>query len=117
MPLVYFERQGKTLRVNAGHNLRKLAKKNGISVYHGIEKFTNCRGQGLCGTCKVEVFAIRPDAINPPTAMEERKLKDFTNPNLRLACQVRVHGNLRVKTYPVELMKEDKEAVAPPLVS
>lgn len=117
MALIFFERQGKTVKANAGWNLRKLAKKNHIDVYHGLDKVFNCRGNGLCGTCKVEVFTSSPYDVNPRTAMEEKKLKNFTNPNLRLSCQVKVHGNIRVKTYPVELMKSNGEVVAPPLVT
>lgn len=117
MPIVFFERQGKTIRANAGYNLRKLALKNGISVYHGLDKAFNCRGNGLCGTCKVEVFPARYGFVNPLTAMEEKKLRKFNNPHLRLSCQVKVHGNMTVKTYPVELQKKDKEVVAPPSVT
>ena len=117
MPLVFFEREGKTLNVNAGWNLRKLAKANGIEVYHGFAKIYNCRGLGICGTCKMEVFTQKIGDVSPRTAMEEKKLKDFSNPNLRLSCQVTVHGNIRVKTQPVELMRPEMEAVAPPLVS
>lgn len=117
MALVYFEREGKTVKANSGWNLRRLAKANGIQVYHGIDKLINCRGQGLCGTCKMEVTAAEPYAVNPRTAMEERKLKDFTNPKLRLSCQVKVHGNISVKTQPVELMALEKEHVPPPLVT
>lgn len=117
MPLIFFERQGKTIKANAGWNLRKLVKKNNIGLYNGLDKVINCRGNGLCGTCKVEVFSASAGAVNPRTAMEEKKLKKFTNPNLRLSCQVKVHGNIRVKTYPVELTKKNSEVVAPPLVS
>jgi len=117
MPLVFFERQGKTIKANAGWNLRRLAKKNGMTPYHGFDKVINCRGQGLCGTCKVEIFTSNPYDVNPRTAMEENKLKKFSNPNLRLSCQVVVHGNIRVKTYPVELDKRDESLVAPPLVT
>jgi len=117
MPLIFFEREGKTVSANAGWNLRKLAKKNGINIYQGVDKILNCRGNGLCGTCKVEIFSNEESAVSPRTAMEEKKLKKFTNPNLRLSCQVRVHGNVRVKTGPVELMRPEVEAVAPPMVS
>ena len=116
MVLVFFERQGKTVRANAGLNLRKLALENGVEVYKGIDKLINCRGHGLCGTCKVEVTATNAFDINPRTAMEEEKLKKFNNPKLRLSCQVVVHGNISIKTAPVELMKQD-EVVAPPLVT
>ena len=117
MPLVFFERQKKTVSVNAGWNLRRLALDNGVGVYQGLAKVYNCRGNGLCGTCKVEIFTSGPTDLNPRTAMEEQKLKKFTNPNLRLSCQVIVHGNIRVKTYPVEPMKQDTEVVAPPQVT
>ena len=117
MALVFFERQGKTVKCNAGWNLRRLALENDIRIYSSLDRVINCRGNGLCGTCKVEVFASEDWDLNPRTAMEEKKLKKFNNPNLRLSCQVKVHGNIRVKTYPVELHKRDKEIVAPPLVS
>jgi ferredoxin len=117
MALVFFERQGKTVRANAGLNLRKLALENDIEVYKGIDKLINCRGNGLCGTCKMEVTANNPYDVNPRTGMEEEKLKNFSNPKLRLSCQVHVHGNISVKTAPVELMKLDEEVVAPPQVT
>lgn len=117
MPLIFFEREGRTINANAGTNLRKLAQANNIPVYHGLNKVFNCRGNGLCGTCKMEVFANSPGALNPRTAMEEKKLKSFSNPALRLSCQVRVHGNVRVKTQPVELMKPEMVVVPPPVVS
>ena len=117
MPLVFFEREGKTVSANAGWNLRKLAKANGVNVYRGAAQLFNCRGNGLCGTCKVEVFSNEPGAVNPRTAMEEKKLRGMTNPNLRLSCQVKVHGNLLVKTQPVELMATKKDLAPPPGIS
>jgi len=117
MVLVFFEREGKTVRANAGWNLRKLARANGIKIYRGINQLFNCRGLGLCGTCKVEIFAGDSAAVNPRTAMEEKQLKSYTNPHLRLSCQVKVHGNMRVKTQPVELMEQSHELAPPPLVS
>jgi ferredoxin len=117
MPLVYFEREGRTLNINAGRNLRKLAKQNGVQIYRGIYKLFNCHGFGLCHSCLVEIYPKRDGDLNPRTATEEKRLKVYTNPNLRLACQVRIHGNVRVKTQPVELMAVEKDVVPPPLVS
>ena len=117
MALVFFEREGKTVSANAGWNLRKLARANGISIYRGINKVFNCRGLGLCGTCKVEVVVGNQGAVSPRTAMEEKQLKNFSNPNLRLSCQVVVHGNMLVKTQPVELMAHNQELAPPPIVS
>ena len=117
MALVYFEREGKTLSVNSGQNLRKLARANGVNLYRGIHKIFNCHGLGLCTSCMVEIFANRPMDLNPRTAMEEKQLEGFSNPNLRLACQVRVHGSVRVKSQPVELMAAQPNSISPPLVS
>lgn len=117
MPLVFFEREGKTVSANAGWNLRKLARANGIQVYQGAARLYNCRGHGLCGTCKVEITAANEYDVNPRTAMEEKMLKNYNNPKLRLSCQVKVHGNISVKTGPVELMISDEEVLAPPPVT
>lgn len=117
MALVYFEREGKTLSVNSGQNLRKLASANGISLFRGINKIFNCHGMGLCTACVVEIFANRPMDLSPRTAMEEKKLDGFSNPNLRLACQVQVHGSVRIKSQPVEFMAAQPNSISPPLVS
>ncbi len=118
MPLVYFEREGKTCNVNAGRNLKKIAQLNDVSIYRGIHKIFNSCGLGFCHACMVEIFPSRQEGdVSVRTATEEKQLKNFTNPNLRLGCQVRVHGNIRVKTQPVEFMAADKDVIAPPLVS
>lgn len=117
MPLVFFEREGKTVNTNSGWKLRKLAQKNGVEVYKGINKLINCRGNGMCGTCMMEVYPNKAGDVNPRTAMEEKKLKKYTNPHLRLSCQVVVHGNIRVKTQPVEFDVRNESIVPPPLVA
>jgi ferredoxin len=74
-------------------NLREIAVANGVSVYTGLHKAVNCRGNGRCGTCQVEISGSNIKARN---SIEEAKLKDA--PQLRLACQVEVLGDLSVKT-------------------
>lgn len=107
MPYVTFEKEGKTIGCNAGMNLRKLAKKNGIDIYQGLHNLTNCRGHGLCGSCEVEI--VEAPGIHQRTLMEEIKLKD--KPLVRrLSCQVNVHRNMTVRTHP------PKWAPLPPLV-
>ena len=55
MPVLTLVNEGKTIEVKEGENLRKVLLKNGISPYVGKDKFLNCWGFGLCGTCRVEV--------------------------------------------------------------
>lgn len=97
MPRVTFEKEGKTISCNAGNNLRKLAKRNGVDVYSGIWNLLNCRGHGLCTKCEVEV--VSENGLSPRTRMEEIQLKDKPLQR-RLSCQVIVHGDTVIRTHP-----------------
>jgi ferredoxin len=97
VPTVTFERENKTVACNAGTNLRKLAIANGVSLYSGPWKILNCRGNGLCTTCEVEIPIA--ENLGARSNMEEIQLKG--RPLIRrLACQVAVHGNLTVRSHP-----------------
>jgi ferredoxin len=93
MPKVTFEKERLQVLVPMHSNLRQLAVSNNIGIYAGLAKVANCRGNGRCGTCRVE---IQGSGIKPRNAVEEAKLKDV--PNVRLACQIEVLGDLTVKT-------------------
>ncbi|CUS96950.1 2Fe-2S iron-sulfur cluster-binding protein [Candidatus Kryptobacter tengchongensis] len=113
MPIIKFEREGRSIEVPKGANLRKAALKAGINVYKGINQFLNCQGHGLCGTCRVEI--IQGDKnVNSKTPKEEWVLKGKfliahkVNPNLRLSCQVKVEDDIVVLTMPnYEIDKEE----------
>lgn len=98
----------KTVEVEAGTNLRKAAMQNGIPVYKGVDQLLNCRGMGLCGTCKVLVKQ-GADNVNPKTAVEKfnfnfhplSMLASIGNEDeMRLSCQVAVNGDCTVVTTP-----------------
>ncbi|HYG77414.1 MAG TPA: 2Fe-2S iron-sulfur cluster-binding protein [Planctomycetota bacterium] len=93
MPKITFEKQRIQVLAPMHSNLREIAVANGIPIYAGLAKVANCRGNGRCGTCQVE---LQGNGIKPRNAIEEAKLKDA--PNLRLACQIEVLGDLNVKT-------------------
>ena len=97
MPQIKFEKEGKAIYCNAGNNLRKLAKKNGINVYSGIWSLLNCRGNGLCGKCEVEI--VSANGLSPRSRMEEMQLKNKPLER-RLSCQVIVHGDMTIRTHP-----------------
>jgi len=113
LPVVKFEREGRSIEVPKGANLRKSALKAGINVYKGINQILNCQGHGLCGTCRVEI--IQGDKnVNSKTPMEEWVLKGKfliahkVKPNLRLSCQVTVEDDIVVLTMPeYEIDKEE----------
>jgi ferredoxin len=128
MPKVVFVNEKKEIEVPEGANLRLEARKAGIEIYKGLDRFLNCRGLGLCGTCKVLVKKgmenLGPKGMTPEKFKEyqEKVAKGEAKPNrktlrerftlgrmfsaighedeMRLACQVSVHGDCTVETKP-----------------
>ena len=101
MPKLIFPNEGVTFEVAAGTNLRQAALAQGINIYPPLCRLLNCRGHGLCGTCKVEVSD--PNALEPASKTKSEKRHTFDVPEwskIRLACQVRVAKDLVVKTHP-----------------
>ena len=66
------------------------------SRLNGIPHASVCGGRGRCSTCRIRV-AGEPDAM-PPPAPEELKVLQRVGaaPDVRLACQLRPVGDLRV---------------------
>jgi ferredoxin len=108
MPKVTFVNEKIDIEVPDGANLRQEARKAGIAVYKGLDRYLNCRGFGLCGTCKVLVKKGMEN-LNKKTFMEKvnMNLHPLTmlavlghENELRLACQVEVHGDCTIETTP-----------------
>lgn len=112
MPTVTFVNEKKTIEVPAGSILRKEAIKAGVQLHpfpHNLF-IANCHGNGLCCSCRViikkglencssEGVMEKLGKSNPlnPTALDSRLCHDET---LRLACQLRVNGDIEVETQP-----------------
>ena len=105
MPVLTLVNEGKTIEIAEGANLRKTLLKHGISPYKGKDKLLNCLGNGLCGTCRVEVV----DGKGAPamTPLEESALLGLVPfygrsvpKNTRLACRIDVTKDMTIKTYP-----------------
>jgi ferredoxin len=94
MPIVRFEREQKTVEVEDGENLRYVALDHDIPIYCHIFNLGNCHGNGMCGTDQVQI--IPTDATTPRTMAERFHL--HRHPDLRLACQVEIHGDITVIT-------------------
>jgi ferredoxin len=92
MPKITFEKERIQVLVPMHANLREVAIANDIPIYSGFAKVANCKGNGRCGTCRVEIDG----PVTLRNAVEEAKLKGL--PNLRLACQVEIQGDLTVRT-------------------
>jgi ferredoxin len=91
-------RENIQVEVPEGDSVRYPALEKDIPVYRGIDKFINCHGNGLCGTDRI---IVSPSSnTSPLTFMEKFWLrKDLEkNPDMRLACQVKVFGDVDVDT-------------------
>lgn len=95
---ITFEKQNRKIRVEAGANLREAAIANKVGIYSGLHKILNCRGRGMCSSCRVEVVSGQ---VPPRNETENNNLKRplKKNPNLRLACQITVEDNLVVRSH------------------
>ncbi|MBD1825304.1 2Fe-2S iron-sulfur cluster binding domain-containing protein [Cyanobacteria bacterium FACHB-DQ100] len=90
--------QGKTIECEFGENLRRVLIRNGINLHNGNATVINCRGIGTCGTCAIEIEG----AVSEMEWRENARLSlPPHNPekSRRLACQVRVLGDVHVTKY------------------
>ncbi len=98
MPTITYVHENQRIEVPEGDTVRYPALENDVSVYCGLWKIINCHGNGLCGTDRV---AVSPSVnTNPLTFMEKFWLRGDLkkNPNMRLACQVQIFGDVAVDT-------------------
>ena len=118
MPKVTFvneKNEKQEIDVPQGANLRKEAQKAGIAL-HGaalsllnpVANIVNCRGNGLCGTCRVLVKKGMEN-LSPKGVMEklhlaahpESMLVSIGNEaEIRLSCQCTVNGDCTVELHP-----------------
>jgi len=90
--------QGHTFDCELGANLRQVLLQNDVDLYNGQANAINCRGMGTCGTCAVHIEGAVSAANWRDRA--RRSLPPHTpDRDLRLACQTRVLGDLRVTKY------------------
>lgn len=104
MPKVVVVNEKKEFEVPEGSNLREQLTKQGISVYSGIDRYLNCRGNGLCGTCRVLVKKGM-EGLTEKTRIEGIKLGMMMTAighedEMRLSCQVRVNGDCTIEVRP-----------------
>jgi len=104
MPKVTFVKEKQEIEVPQGANLRKEAQKAGIAIYQGIDRLLNCRGNGLCGTCRVLVKKGMEN-LSPKGRLERFKLATMLSSighegEMRLSCQVQVNGDCTIETKP-----------------
>jgi uncharacterized 2Fe-2S/4Fe-4S cluster protein (DUF4445 family) len=94
-----FQPSGRREPASAGEDLLTVARRAGVEIE------TSCGGKGTCGKCRVRVetasaagpAGAHDAAVSPPTDTELRLLgAELLSGGLRLACQTRVQGEVRV---------------------
>jgi ferredoxin len=98
VPTINFVREDIQVEVPEGDQVRYPALEKDVQIYCGLWKFANCHGNGLCATDKVIVTPA--SNVSQPSFLEKFRLgaAHKKNPNLRLACQVSVYGDVEVET-------------------
>jgi ferredoxin len=108
MPKVVIANEKKEIEVPEGSNLRQELMKAGVPVYGTLESYLNCRGLGLCGTCKILVKKGMEN-LNGKTIMEKFNFNFHPmtmmayighEEEMRLSCQVEVKGDCTIETRP-----------------
>jgi len=101
LPKVRFEREDVIVDAQNGQTVLEVAEQAGIDVFRGMWPGLHCRRiHGWCNSCKVWVKPDSPSSVNPPTGAERFpiRLNGRVQGTLRLACQVKVQGDLEVHT-------------------
>lgn len=98
MPTITLVREGRTLEVPPNAVLRTALLDAGVEVYRSPDDLVNCRGNGLCGTCVVEVEPA--EAVSGVTFREKGQLWKYGDRPMRLSCQAKVIADCRVFTRP-----------------
>lgn len=90
--------QGRTFDCKQGANLRKVLMTHNVDLYSPRANYINCMGIGTCGTCAVKIEGAVSDTNWRDIA--RRNLPPH-NPDsdLRLACQTKVLGDIRITKY------------------
>jgi ferredoxin len=104
MPTVKFIREKQTIEVPYGANLRQAALDAGIELYPGIHQRLNCKGMGLCHSCRVRMKNDTMAGVSSRGPWERfQELVSWYrvgDDEVRLACQVQVLGDIEVETQP-----------------
>lgn len=107
----------KTIEALAGENLRSLLMRKDIRLYDSKTKrfdmpyaTGDCAGEGLCGTCLVNVLQGK-EMLNHPSHME-RLLLEGRPPSWRAACRAVVGsenqpGTLRISLHPQSRFEDE----------
>lgn len=92
MPVIDFAPLGVKIECEEGKTIFEVAKSNSIPIAE------SCNGDKICGHCRVQIIEGTENLSEPDfDEMKLMKEKNFSQDE-RLACAVKVYGNVRIKT-------------------
>jgi ferredoxin len=97
VPKVRFLNEQVTAEVPEHSTLREVAIRQGIELYRGMWTHINCLGNGICGRCRVWILPAPSSASRPSLRERFHRVKG----EMRLACQLRIVGDIDVRTRPI----------------
>lgn len=94
MPKIKFA--NKTIHCSQGANLRETLRTHGLSPHNGTSSMLNCYGLGTCGTYAVKIEG-KVSEMTPAERIRLSLPPHRPENGLRLACQVKVMGDIEVE--------------------
>jgi 2Fe-2S ferredoxin len=92
MPKIQFAKGQKPIDVQVGSNLMKALLAAGVPVA------SSCRGEGVCGKCRIEVLAGR-NHLSQPNETEIFLCEKYQlTQQQRISCQAKVLGDIKIDT-------------------
>ncbi len=92
MPKVRFIPLSKVVEIRNGETLFKAARVNGVPLG------SSCRGDCVCGWCKVEIVEGMNNLSEPTECEIKLMSKGNYAENERVACSTRVYGDVSIAT-------------------
>jgi len=97
VPKVHFQTEMVTVEVPENTTLREVAIQQGIQLYRGMWTHINCIGNGVCGRCMIWILSDGKRVSRPSVRERVHRIKGTQ----RLACQVKVIGDVVIRTRPI----------------
>lgn len=92
MPQISFVKNKAPIDVESGSNLMETL------LAHGIPVASSCKGDGICGKCRMRIEPLQGQLPPASPAESETLRNNKANPGERLSCQMTVLQNLKIDT-------------------
>jgi ferredoxin, 2Fe-2S len=92
MPRISFVKNKPTLQAESGNNLMETL------LAHGIPVASSCKGDGICGKCRMRVQPTNGTLVPPTAAEQETLTRNQAEVGERLSCQLSLQCDMILDT-------------------